>query len=262
MNNQNGESNIHPFISCKCITYGRVNLLEESIYSFINQEYPGKKELIIVNDYPLQKLEFDHPDVKIFNIDKTFETIGEKENYAVSLCSGDIIAVWDDDDIALPNHLMNISKYFKTDSDLLHWQKGVFYNEPNITAITSLGNSGIIYSKRIWEKVGRHPLENAGYDATFVYNIMKLSNKIVKASPPDDEVSWFYMWGGRGYHMSGMGTDTNDRPNVIQRNSTHTERERKLGRIPTGNIKLNPNWKKDYKKLLKDFINGNQEKRN
>ena len=27
----------YPFISCKCITYGRVNLLEESIESFIKQ---------------------------------------------------------------------------------------------------------------------------------------------------------------------------------------------------------------------------------
>ena len=59
----------YPFISCKCITYGRVHTLEESIYSFINQEYPGKKELVIINDYPLQRLEFNHPEVKIFNLD-------------------------------------------------------------------------------------------------------------------------------------------------------------------------------------------------
>ena len=66
-----------PFISCKCITYGRVNFLEESLYSFLNQDYPGKKELIIVNDYPLQTLVFEHPDVKIYNLDYTFNTIGE-----------------------------------------------------------------------------------------------------------------------------------------------------------------------------------------
>ena len=43
-------SNItYPFISCKCITYGRVEFLEESIESFLRQEYLGKKELIIKN---------------------------------------------------------------------------------------------------------------------------------------------------------------------------------------------------------------------
>jgi hypothetical protein len=244
----------YPFISCKCITYGRVDMLEESIYSFINQDYPGKKELIIVNDYLLQKLEFEHPDVKIYNLDDTFSTIGEKENFALGKCSADIIAVWDDDDVAMPNHLRNIAKYFKPDTDLLHWQKGVLYNEPDISAITGLGNSGIVYSKKIWQLIGGHPLENAGYDMTFVIKIKDLSKNIVLASPPDNEVSWFYMWGGRGYHMSGQGTDNNDKPNVIQRHSEYVEYLRNKNLIPTGIVKLNPSWKKDYLQLLKNFI--------
>ena len=246
---------MYPPISCKCITYGRLNTLEESVYSFINQDYPGKKELIIVNDYPLQKLEFDHPEVKIYNINEVFNTIGDKENFAVDKCSYDIIAVWDDDDVALPNHLKNIAKYFKPDTNLLHWKKGVYYNEPSITAITGLGNSGIVYTKNIWETLGGHPEENAGYDMTFVMKIHRLTpDKIVNAAPADDEVSWFYMWGGRGYHMSGQGTDTEDRPNVIIRHTEYIESLRKIGMVPTGNIKLNPHWNKDYKKLLHDFI--------
>jgi glycosyltransferase involved in cell wall biosynthesis len=246
-----------PFISCKCITYGRVDLLEESIYSFINQDYPGKKELIIVNDYPLQKLEFDHPDVKIYNLEYTFETIGAKENFAVSKCSADIIAVWDDDDIAMPNHLNNIAKYFKKNTDLLHWQKGVLFNEPNEIIITSLGNSGIVYSKSIWEKLGGHPFENAGYDMTFVLKIKQVSKNIILASPPDNEVSWFYMWGHRSYHMSGQGTDTPDRLNVILRHSMHIENLRQKGLIPTGNVVLKPHWNKNYKSMLEVFLSKN-----
>lgn len=248
-----------PFISCKCITYGRVKYLEESLFSFLNQEYDGKKEMIIVNDYPLQKLHFDHPEVKIFNLDETFTTIGDKENFAVSKCGGELIAVWDDDDIALSNHLKNISKYFQPNSFLLHWDKGVFYNEPEITAITSLGNSGIVYSKKGWELVGGHPLENAGYDVTFVNKLMRLSPIINKATPSDDEVSWFYMWGGRDYHMSGMGTDTLGREDVIERHKRYIEKNRMRGKIPTGEIELKPKWNKNYKELLINFNkkNGN-----
>ena len=40
-------------ISCKCITYGRVSFLEESLASFVGQEYDGRRELVIVNDYRL-----------------------------------------------------------------------------------------------------------------------------------------------------------------------------------------------------------------
>lgn len=253
----------YPFISCKCITYGRVNTLEESIYSFINQDYPGKKELVIINDYPLQKLEFDHPEVKIINLDYTFSTIGEKENFAVEQCSANIIAVWDDDDLALPNHLRNIAKYFKEDYVLLHWNRGVLFNNPDVADITGLGNSGIVYSKDAWKKVGGHPLENAGYDMTFV---LKLKNEYphfwTAASPPDDEVSWIYYWGNRSYHMSGQGSDTGqDRPNIIERHSEYIENQRQLGNIPTGNIKLNPKWEFDYIKKVKDFIK-NQNKEN
>lgn len=240
------------------ITYGRVHLLQEALYSFLNLE-DNDSELIIVNDYPLQNLIFDHPQVKIYNLDKTFETIGEKENYAIEKCSGDLIAVFDDDDIALPNHLNNIKKFWLDDEvNLLHWQKAVYYNEPNITAITSVGNSGIVYSKKAWERIGKSPLENAGGDMTLVVAIRKLDlNGIVLASPDDKNVSWFYRWATPfNYHQSGMGTDDGTRPNIVMRNAEYVESLRIQGIIPVGNVKLKPKWNHDYSKMLKDYVNG------
>jgi hypothetical protein len=197
---------------------------------------------------------FEHPEIRIFNMDKTFNTIGDKENFAVGECKADIIAVWDDDDIAMPNHLTNIAKYWKPDTDMLHWGKGVYYNEPNITSIEWIGNSGVVYSKQAWERVGKHPIENAGYDTTFSQAVHRLpSAKIVIAKPPETEVSWWYMWGGRGYHMSGAGHDKPGKLNVIQRHSMHIEQQRIKGNIPTGDVHLQPNWKKDYIQMLKDF---------
>ena len=102
-----------PFISCKCITYGRVDTLEESLNAFLKQDYPADKcELIIVNDYPMQTLVYNHPQVKVFNVSHTFSTIGDKENFATKLCDGDIICQWDDDDVATSWHLNNVAKYF------------------------------------------------------------------------------------------------------------------------------------------------------
>ena len=242
-------------ISCKCITYGRVEFIEESIESFLRQEYPGEYELVIVNDYPKQKLIFNHPKVRIYNLDFTFNTIGEKENFAVSACKYDNIAVWDDDDLALPNHLSNINKYFPS-YDLLHWQNGVAFVTHKIAAIRSLGNSGIVYTKNIWQRVGGHAFENAGYDTTFVQRIKKAGGRLSLAFPPNNEVSWFYNWGNGSYHMSGMGGDDDSRPNVIVRHSDYIEKLRKQGKIPTGDVVLNPNWKQDYKQVLIDYCNG------
>jgi hypothetical protein len=62
------------------------------------------------------------------------------------------------------------------------------------------------------------------------------------------------MWGGRGYHMSGQGTDVPGKANVIKRHASHIEGERKQGKIPTGNVQLYPRWKVNYKHHLKEFV--------
>lgn len=247
-----------PFISCKCITYGRVSTLEESVESFLKQDYPADKcELIIVNDYPLQTLVFDHPQVKIVNLDKTFDTIGEKENYATELCQGEIICQWDDDDVALPNHLQNVVKYMTDDVNIIHWEVGVLCHITGIEQVGWIGNSGIVFRKSAWKAIGGHPLENAGYDMTFIERINAYGGRLF-AKPPKEEASWFYMWGGRGYHMSGEGTDHSGKLNAIQRHSAHIEKERRKGNVPVGEVNLNPHWDKDYNQMLKDFINANK----
>jgi len=247
----------YPMISCKCITYGRIDTLEEAIYSFLIQNYPADKcELIIVNDYPKQNLIFDHPQVTIYNLDETFPLIGEKENYAIERCRGELIAVWDDDDIALNNHLQNVADHWKEDTNIIHWNTAVFYNEPEITKITCVGNSGIVYSKKVWEHVGKSPLENAGGDMILTNRIHALGGKKY-VTMPDEQAAWFYMWSGRSYHQSGQGPDIPGKKNIIEKHSEHIENERKRGKIPTGDIHLEPKWNKDYAQLLKDYIKNN-----
>lgn len=244
-------------ISCKCITYGRVDLLEESLYSFLNQDYDGEREMVIVNDYPEQTLHFDHPNVRIFNLDETFNTIGEKENFAIENCKYNTIAVWDDDDIALPNHLNNINKYFPG-YDLLHWKKGAAVNFKKVDALHSVGNSGIVYTKDIWERSGKHNHENAGYDMSFVLKLKReYFCKVTNVEPPDDEVSWMYLWGGRSYHMSGQGSDNKTKENILVRHSRHIENLKNSGKIPLGDIQLKPKWNIDYIELLNNYINEN-----
>ena len=54
-----------PGISRYCSTYGRPKrLLENSIQCFLEQDYQGPKELVILNDFDQQELIFNHPEVK------------------------------------------------------------------------------------------------------------------------------------------------------------------------------------------------------
>ena len=71
---------------------------------------------------------------------------------------------------------------------------------------------------------------------------------------PDEKLAFFYMWGDRSYHQSGLGRDDDTRPNIVIRNAEHIEREKQKGNIPTGDIYLEPKWNRDYAQLLKEFL--------
>jgi glycosyltransferase involved in cell wall biosynthesis len=96
---------LQPAVSCICLTYARPALLEEAIYSFLQQDYRGTKELIVVKDYTEQVLELDHPEVLVVNVPKRLRTVGEKMNFAVALAAHDVLFVWDDDEVYLPHRL-------------------------------------------------------------------------------------------------------------------------------------------------------------
>jgi glycosyltransferase involved in cell wall biosynthesis len=95
-------------ISAICPTFNRISkrkhLLEEAIESFLRQDYPNK-ELILVNDAPGQVLVCDKPGVRIFNLSERFKTLGEKYNWAINACDGELICSFEDDDISLPHRL-------------------------------------------------------------------------------------------------------------------------------------------------------------
>ena len=92
----------YPPISIRCATYGRPEFLNELVESFLRQDYKGKKELIILNDMPKMKYEFQHPEVTVVNQSKRYGSHGEKHNAAMQMIKYDVTTIWDDDDIMLP----------------------------------------------------------------------------------------------------------------------------------------------------------------
>jgi glycosyltransferase involved in cell wall biosynthesis len=110
-----------PKVSCYCATYGRVNLLEESLQSFLIQDYQGEKELIILNDFPDQTIYFNHPQVKIYNHKKKESLLGKKFNDCVKYCTGEILFPWEDDDIYLSNKIsFSVNKMISNNKRIFH----------------------------------------------------------------------------------------------------------------------------------------------
>lgn len=239
------------FISIICPTYGRPNFLEEAIYSYLNIN-DSDSELIILNDYPKQRLYFNHPRVKIFNYDKRFEYYGDKKTELVNLAKGDIIIPLDDDDIILPNYLDVCREKIKN----LHWiqQQSTFvYNVPdNIIQLSgTIGLNILFFRKSIFDKVQyRHvnTLENM-----YLYEDIKKVFPGILSFFSLKDMGYISRWDSEQsstYHKRLIGTSPNFAS--IVDNSLNEKIEK--NKLSIGDIYLNPQYRNDYISLIEPFI--------
>mmetsp|Transcript_85568 Transcript_85568/g.276135 ORF Transcript_85568/g.276135 Transcript_85568/m.276135 type:complete len:465 (+) Transcript_85568:125-1519(+) len=93
-----------PSVSVQIITYNRPRLLAQALEQVAAQDYPGHLEVVVVDDSPASAaavIERHRGGVAaqyLYLADRRY-TIGEKRNLAVANSVGDIICIWDDDDI-------------------------------------------------------------------------------------------------------------------------------------------------------------------
>ncbi len=243
-----------PPVSCICPTYGRVELLEEAICSFLRQDYPGPKELIVLNDYAGQTLEFEHPDVRIINLPTRFRSVGEKYKAAVGFCSHDLIFVWHDDDIYLPHrlsfsvaHLIEKRGFFKAD-------RAWFWNEGRVTGPDhNTFHGGSCFSRELFAATQGYPHISNRYDVGFE-ELCEDEHTGVTAGyrvQPED-IYYIYRWNGTGsYHLSLCAQDGHGHDQV----AAYVQQHAAQGQIKQGCITLDPHWKTDYTALIQSHLN-------
>ena len=224
-----------PKVSCQCITFGRLELLEESVESFLRQDYPGEKELVILNDAPNIKIYFNHDEVVVVNCDKRFDTVGGKRHESIVLSSGRIMIPWDDDDIMLPWRIsvaieeMKNKEYFKP-AHLWWWNGGLKEIQK------SCAHGLAAYSKTIYSKVGGYGGIQSGQDIDFEARIR--STGLRDAREIDlEKTSYIYRWGTNDYHLSGKGFNNQE---------FYKELGERISKLGTIERELKPNWKQDY----------------
>ena len=246
-----------PPVSCICLTYGRPELLEEAIYSFLLQDYAGRKELIVLNDYSGQTLHFDHPEVQVINCPKRFRTLGEKINVAVALAAHDLLFVWDDDDIYLPHRLHFSVEHFEPQKGFFKPDKAWFWTHGELRGPSkNLFHVGSCWSRRLFDGVRGYVAEGTGSDFIFEERLDKhFPGAIEPYAIRPEEIYYIYRWGGTGsYHMSGFG-DYKAGENIgHDQVASFVQQRVKRGEIRQGAIPLQPHWKTDYRQLVSSYI--------
>lgn len=233
-----------PKVSCQCITYGRPELLNEAVESFLRQDYCGEKELVILNDHPdITIEESSHPEIKVFNVERRFRSIGEKRNACCGLCVGDIIFPWDDDDISLPWRIsysleqMQNHHYYKPDK-LWYWTNGT------ISVREAVAHAMGAWSRDLFDDVGGYPHIQSGQDQG-IENRFKAAGKRVVSKTADANLFYVYRFPGTGsYHLSTFGYNKG-----LEGAKAFVSKH-----VPNGLYSLAPTWHDDYNKLINQAI--------
>jgi len=195
----------NPLVSCVCLTYGRSELLNELLFCFINQNY-SNKELLIVNDQSDIEYYYNNPNVRIFNLKKRFNSLGEKRNFTRDKIKGDFVFIMDDDDIYHSNHILKHVWFHEQflEYDIVFNKRKYFSEKNGIIVMNNLNipfNGACIKSE--YYKTHEFPNINCGEDIKFIVDA-----KI--CALPDDDPTFHYRIGQSTHNISKNDTLCNE----------------------------------------------------
>uniref|UniRef100_A0A7C4LJE9 Glycosyltransferase n=1 Tax=Schlesneria paludicola TaxID=360056 RepID=A0A7C4LJE9_9PLAN len=238
-----------PPVSAMCLTYGRPHLLEEAIQSFLLQDYPGPKELVVLNDFADQTLVCDHAEVRVINTAQRFPTVGEKRNACATLARHDILFVWDDDDLYLPWRLSLSIRRLDESKGFYKCPRAWMLNNGQLEGpTTNLYHSAACFTRDLFERAGCYPHIGSGQD----WGLEDAIKRLIPAEKDDhalgsDELYYIYRWQGTGsYHLSAFGRDEGRSVPGQAKVAEFVQGQVREGKILTGMVRLKPAWREDY----------------
>ncbi|MBL8848895.1 MAG: glycosyltransferase family 2 protein [Planctomycetaceae bacterium] len=191
-----------PFVSAVCPTYRRPDLLANAVACFLAQDYPAsRRELIILDDagqYDSQRGD----GWELLSVPRRFRSLPEKFNTLAGLAQGDILVVWEDDDIYLPWHIaahvtaLQQGCSFSKPGAIRSYHAGQWHEE----AAAGRFHGSIAFTRTAFDTAGGWPLTMRGdFDLQFMSRLGALGPTAdpIAGRPP----SYIFRWETTGaYH--------------------------------------------------------------
>ncbi len=200
-----------PLVSCIMPTYGRPAFVNEAVAMFLAQDYPAR-ELIVLNDCPGQTYRGDLPRVRVINMLRRYRTLGEKRNAAIEMARGEIIAVWDDDDVHLPWRLSwsvremrrHGTPFYRPAEFWAYWGESALHNNQSVPGWVNHGTT--TFAKSLWQRAGEYPAMDFREDSEFFAQIHKHLGRKFITYPIARDARYYVMRGKSQYqHLSING---------------------------------------------------------
>ncbi|HWI63124.1 MAG TPA: glycosyltransferase family A protein [Symbiobacteriaceae bacterium] len=229
-----------PLVSCLCLTYARPAILRESIWCFLQQDWPNK-ELVVLNDHPEPiYLDQAYPEIRVINFPARFANLGAKRNYSVQVARGEYVCLWDDDDLFLPWRLSTSMEQLLANPDAWAFKPTAAWfstHNQGYRVARNLFHNQIAMPKQTVKRAGGYAQMNSGEDIAFEQQIPQ--DRWIRFPAKAHELLYVYRWGNNVTHISGLGTDGPGRP-------TAWERVAELTRQKQGGGLIRPGFDRDY----------------
>jgi len=201
-------------ISCHCPTFNRPDQLAEVIECFRRQDYPADRRELVILDDAGQYGDQAGDGWRIISVDRRFRTLGEKRNAVVGLCRGDVLAVWDDDDIYLPWHLSQIAAAVSAGARWVR-PETIYTLTGGQQRLRTKPTGGIFhgawaFTREAFEAADGYPMIQSGQDQGLLKR-MKAAG--IETFSTTERPSYIYRWGSHGGppHLSAMGKEGYER---------------------------------------------------
>lgn len=193
--------------SPKCLigvpTFRRPHFLPRILACFKRLNYDNKK-LIIINDDPeCSYYIYDDPEIDIINIDNRIQ-VSVKRNLFLSW-DFDIMFPLDDDDLFLPNRLVNHIKEYQTNPtiDLYRNRNNLFITNNEIRQGGSAFTNSSFTRKGIFKAGGYSSFNQSNSDDISLKNNFHANCSFkIEHNPNINDIDFIYQWGGSNYHNS------------------------------------------------------------
>jgi glycosyltransferase involved in cell wall biosynthesis len=205
-------SNELPFVSCLCPTYRRPKLLENSIACFLAQDYPADRRELIVLDDAGELQNQTGEGLHVISIPRRFRSLPEKFNALAGLARGEILVVWEDDDVYLPHHIsIHVAAMeghvWSKPSKVLSDYTGEIREED----ATGRFHASLAFTRHAFEQVGGWPLTLRGdFDQQLIsrLNAIGLPGDPYQLAAP----AYVFRWGSTGaYHGQALMRGPDDK---------------------------------------------------
>jgi hypothetical protein len=231
-------------ISCICLTYGRPDVLAEAVESFLRQDYEGEKELLIVNDLASQQLVCDLQDVRVINLPERIPNLAAKYNFAIGQAEGDVLTIWDDDDIYLPHRLSTTANCIRG-QDWYHTTTAWFDETPGgkLRLCNNVHHPNLAFSRDAWERAGGYTVADndpCGLDQEFMRKLGVVSGSVSALI-----CFLVYRWQGTGsWHVSALGDNVSEKAGRwAMRRGTQA-----------GEVVVEPRWSRQWDEVARESM--------